>query len=131
MKINSLKRALKVAREIFGNKESIKDLFNETESKSANNKDRIESGLWYDLKMLKSMLKAWLSGSYKFSKRTILYVIAGMLYFVSPVDMIPDMILGLGFIDDAAVLALAVKRIKGELEKYKENTHFQDAEVLL
>lgn len=46
-------------------------------------------------------------------------------------DIIPDFILGLGFVDDAAVLAIVVKRIRSELEKFKQDSIYQDAEVVL
>lgn len=130
MKINSLNRAIKVAKEIFKNKDLIKDLFNESDEKASENKDKMESGFWYDIKMLRKMLKEWQAGTYKFSKSTIIYVIAGLVYFVSPVDLIPDFILGLGFVDDAAVVALVFKRIKGELEQFKESSKYQDIEII-
>lgn len=48
-----------------------------------------------------------------FDHRTPLHVKAGLLgavaYFVLPDDLIPDFIPGLGFADDAAVLAAAMK----------------------
>jgi uncharacterized membrane protein YkvA (DUF1232 family) len=34
-----------------------------------------------------------------------------LLYFVVPADMIPDFLLGLGFTDDAAVLAAALRTL--------------------
>jgi uncharacterized membrane protein YkvA (DUF1232 family) len=41
--------------------------------------------------------------------RAVLY--GALAYFVLPFDVIPDWILGLGFTDDAAVLAAAVRSI--------------------
>jgi uncharacterized membrane protein YkvA (DUF1232 family) len=35
-------------------------------------------------------------------------LIAALAYFVMPVDIIPDFVAGLGFTDDAAVLATAI-----------------------
>ena len=131
MKIKSLQKAYQIAQQIFQNKDKIKDVFNESSQKAEDKKDSMPTGLWSDVKTLLKMLKAWQGGSYKFSKKTILYVIAGLLYFLSPMDLVPDFILGLGFIDDAAVLAIVVKRIRSELEKFKEESVYQDAEVIL
>jgi uncharacterized membrane protein YkvA (DUF1232 family) len=41
--------------------------------------------------------------------RAVLY--GAIAYFILPVDLIPDWIVGLGFTDDAAVLAAAVRSI--------------------
>ena len=35
-------------------------------------------------------------------------LLAALAYFVTPVDLIPDFVAGLGFTDDAAVLAAAI-----------------------
>ena len=131
MKIKSLGKALLIAQQIFKNRNKIKDVFNESTQKAEAQKEAIPTGLWGDVKMLLKMLKAWQAGTYKFSKKTILYVLAGLLYFLSPMDIIPDFILGLGFVDDAAVLAIVVKRIRIELEKFKQDSIYQDAEVVL
>lgn len=129
MKIKSLQRAIQVAKQIFQNKDLAKDLFNQATQKASDNKGNMETGFWYDIKMLRKMMKAWQVGTFKFSKTAIIYVIAGLVYFVTPIDLVPDFIVGLGFVDDAAVVTLVFKKIKKELEKFKAETRFQDAEV--
>ena len=130
MKIRTFNQAYKLAKELFKHKDQIKEVLVNTTKKQSENNDRLDKGLLHDLKMLKAMLKDYLSGKYKFSSRTIIYVVAGLLYFVSPVDLIPDFILGLGFVDDAAILAMVIKRIKTELDKYKELNIFDEVEVI-
>ena len=44
-----------------------------------------------------------------------LTIAAALLYFISPIDTIPDLLLPLGFTDDLAVLALAYNQIKTHL----------------
>lgn len=54
--------------------------------------------------------------------------IAGALvYFLSPIDLIPDMMVGIGFADDAAVIATAFKAVQSVLEE----RHFAMAEAYL
>jgi uncharacterized membrane protein YkvA (DUF1232 family) len=43
-------------------------------------------------------------------------LLAALAYFVVPADVIPDMIVGLGFSDDASVLLAAITAIGGHLK---------------
>ncbi|WP_316568298.1 YkvA family protein [Neobacillus sp. YIM B06451] len=74
---------------------------------------------WQKLQLLFELVRAWAKGDYKnVSKGTILAVIGAIIYFVSPVDIIPDFLLGFGLIDDAAVLAFTWKRLSKDLEEF-------------
>ncbi len=44
-----------------------------------------------------------------------LTLIAALAYFVAPFDIIPDMIAGLGFADDATVLLAAISAVRGSI----------------
>ena len=54
--------------------------------------------------------------------KTPLYVKAVLMgaiaYFITPADVIPDFIAGLGYTDDAAVLMAAVKAVGGSLKPH-------------
>lgn len=43
-----------------------------------------------------------------------------LFYVLSPVDVIPDVFIGLGYLDDAVVVSFALKLIDKELTRYKE-----------
>ncbi|MGG1418823.1 YkvA family protein [Bacillus subtilis] len=67
------------------------------------------------------MLRDWRNGDYPRSQvKTLLLLTAAILYIIMPLDIIPDVILGLGFIDDAAVLGLIWTLIKKELSQYEK-----------
>lgn len=81
---------------------------------------RALANLWDDLKLLVAMLRDHVSGTYRqVPFGTIAAVAAALLYFVSPIDVIPDVIPGIGFIDDAAVLTMCLKMIEQDLLKYR------------
>lgn len=40
------------------------------------------------------------------------------LYFVSPIDLVPDLIPGLGFLDDLVILVLSLSKLVRVLEEY-------------
>jgi uncharacterized membrane protein YkvA (DUF1232 family) len=78
------------------------------------------SRLWSDLPLLARLLKAWKGGSYRGpSMRTIVSLAAALLYIVSPIDLMPDFIPGIGLIDDAAVLALLLHSIAQDLAAFR------------
>lgn len=49
---------------------------------------------------------------------TIATVVMALLYILNPLDIIPDFIPGLGYIDDMAVLSLGVGWIESDLHRY-------------
>ena len=47
-------------------------------------------------------------------------ILAALVYFSDPDDLIPDDIPGLGFLDDAIMIELAVRELKHEIEAYHD-----------
>ncbi|MDQ3020182.1 MAG: YkvA family protein [Bacteroidota bacterium] len=50
--------------------------------------------------------------------RSIAMIAAGVLYFINPFDMVPDMLPLFGIADDAMLFATVFKSIQIDLEKY-------------
>ena len=50
--------------------------------------------------------------------KVIAMIAAALLYFLSPLDLIPDFLGPIGFTDDAVVLAFVFKSLRDELLKY-------------
>jgi uncharacterized membrane protein YkvA (DUF1232 family) len=74
---------------------------------------------WNDLKLLLSLLKDTARGKYKpHSKKSLILMVLGLLYFLSPLDLIPDLLVG-GFIDDAALLAWVISKVGEEIRHYQ------------
>ena len=73
-----------------------------------------------DLRLLQELLVAWVRGEYRgLSRQALLPVIAALAYFLSPVDIVPDFIFGVGLLDDLAVLAWVVRRWQSELDAFR------------
>ena len=47
-------------------------------------------------------------------------IVAWLIYFVMPVDAIPDFILALGLVDDAALLGWVLSSVRTDLERFVE-----------
>ena len=65
------------------------------------------------------MLKLWLKQEYKgISTKSIIAVVATLLYFVNPLDLVPDFIPFVGQIDDILVLTYLVKTLNHEIQRF-------------
>ena len=74
-----------------------------------------------DVAVLLSMLRAYIKKQYtEVSKATILAAIAGLIYVVNPMDMVPEYIIGFGIVDDAAVIGIILQAMHMDLNKYKK-----------
>ncbi|PSQ70308.1 MAG: hypothetical protein BRD29_00020 [Bacteroidetes bacterium QH_2_67_10] len=74
-----------------------------------------------DLLALARLVRAWANGDYRqVSRKTILAVIGAVLYFVSPIDAIPDFIPVAGLADDVAVVAAVVRAVRGALDRFRQ-----------
>jgi uncharacterized membrane protein YkvA (DUF1232 family) len=72
-----------------------------------------------DLQTLLRLMRAYGEGRYRQVSGTNLALAAlGLLYLVSPLDVLPDFIPG-GFADDAAVIGFIVKKIRTELVTFE------------
>lgn len=77
------------------------------------------SGLWDDLMSLVRLVTAWSRREYTdVPWRSILMAIGALLYFLDPFDAIPDVIPGIGYLDDASVVALVAGALKMDIERF-------------
>ena len=73
-----------------------------------------------ELATMLALLQAWAQGDYRgVSGKALLAVAAAVVYFVAPLDAIPDFLLGLGYIDDVAVIGYVLKQLQSELEAFR------------
>ncbi len=74
-----------------------------------------------DLPVLIRLVRAYAKGDYRrLPWRSIVLAATALLYFVTPFDIIPDFIVGTGFLDDAVVVAYVLKAIRDDLGRYEE-----------
>ncbi len=74
-----------------------------------------------DVPVLISLVKAYVDKEYiDIPIGTIIAIVGALIYVLSPIDLIPDAIPVIGYIDDAAVLAFAYKLVHDDVTEYKE-----------
>jgi len=60
-----------------------------------------------------------------------LLILIGLLYLVFPMDIVPDFLIGIGILDDAAVLLFVWNAIRNELAEYsKKFSGIDDSKVI-
>lgn len=73
-----------------------------------------------DLDTAFRLLKSYGQGDYHaVPYRSVLALAAGLVYLVSPLDAIPDLLVTFGFIDDLAVLTLVVGQVRRDLARFR------------
>jgi len=116
----ALRKNKKIAEEYASDKGKTAHLLDEAIRISRRHKGLLAK-CWDDLMTLIHLIRAYIKGEYRdVPWETIVWAIAAILYFVNPFDLIPDFIPGIGYLDDAVVIALAVASIRKDLENFRE-----------
>lgn len=69
--------------------------------------------------LLFEMVRDYRSGQYRqVPWNTLAMAVVAIVYFLNPMDVIPDFLFGVGFVDDAIVIGMVMKAIRGELVAY-------------
>ena len=78
-------------------------------------------GFVEDVKIFFSMLKDFFTKKYTdVPIGTVMAIAGSFLYVLLPVDVIPDFIPIVGYLDDAAVLAACMSSVRNDIKRYKE-----------
>src|SRR4051794_30884156 len=81
------------ATELIKDQEKAKKTINEAFDKANANKADFQS-IWGQFQLLFALAKDYFNGTYKnISTKSIIAIVAALLYFLSPIDLIPDFIL--------------------------------------
>jgi uncharacterized membrane protein YkvA (DUF1232 family) len=76
---------------------------------------------WDTLMTFLRLTRAYAKGDYRqVPWETVTLAVAAVLYFLMPLDVIPDVLMGLGFVDDAAVIAWVMNTVGPELGKFRQ-----------
>ena len=98
-------------KETLGKEGEIKNLFKRVE---------VLAKYCNDLCEIFELLRDRVAGDYRETPWTTIAALTGaLIYVLSPIDMILDVIPLVGFLDDALVIGLAVKLAQPDLEKYR------------
>ena len=72
-----------------------------------------------DIKLMFSLVRDYYNGRYRsIPWKSIAAIVGALIYVLNPLDLIPDLILTIGFVDDVGVVALCLKLVESDLHRY-------------
>ena len=123
LKTKSFQQALRRAAGIATNRDKISNLISSVSDKLSDmdeNKKRI-SGFFERIRTLLRMLRAYINGDYReIPWKSLLMIIGGLIYFLMPLDLIPDFIPATGLADDISIIFLVFNMINEDIEAFLE-----------
>lgn len=73
------------------------------------------------IQVLIRMVRAYASGEYKgLPWKSMVSVVAVLIYFVSPIDLVPDFLPVIGIADDVALIVWLVKSMGSDIAKFSQ-----------
>lgn len=80
----------------------------------------VAGGVLSNVPALVSMIRSYASGEYTdLPIGTVVATVSALLYFLSPIDVIPDAIPVVGYVDDAAVIGACLTLMQSDLDDYR------------
>jgi uncharacterized membrane protein YkvA (DUF1232 family) len=115
------KMALEKAVEYAKSNKKMGDLLSKVRSKTQHLEPTENNASFMEnVGTLRRMVRAYKQGDYKeIPWRSLTLIIAGLLYFVSPIDFIPDILPLVGFTDDIAVVIWVYNAIRSDIENFR------------
>ena len=122
-KESSIKEYISKAKNIINDDEKLKKLIEDVLKKlqeiSSDKKTSVK--LNDSLRLFIRIINAYTSKEYTYVPwKTICLIVAGLIYFIYPVDLIPDFIPVSGLIDDVALIAWIYESIQDDIDNFLE-----------
>ena len=73
-----------------------------------------------EFKIILAMAKDAINGRYKIGKLNLSVIVGTIIYVLSPLDAISDLIPVVGWVDDVAIIGFALSHLKSEVIKYQK-----------
>lgn len=122
-KESSIKEYISKAKKIIKDDEKLKKLIEDVlkKLKEISSDKKTSAKLNDSLRIFIRIINAYSSKEYTYVPwKTICLIVAGLIYFIYPIDLIPDFIPVSGLIDDIALIAWIYESIQDDIENFLE-----------
>ena len=122
-KESSIKEYISKAKKIINDDEKLKKLIEDVlkKLKEISSDKKTSAKLNDSLRLFIRIINAYTSKEYTYVPwKTICLIVAGLFYFIYPVDLIPDFIPVSGLIDDIALIAWIYESIQDDIDNFLE-----------
>ncbi|MFD2744439.1 MULTISPECIES: YkvA family protein [Sphingobacterium] len=82
-----------------------------------------------DFKLMVRMAKDTLTGKYKMNTWNMSIIVGTIVYVISPLDAVPDIIPVLGWLDDVAIVSYALSKLQKEIQRYQEQQQLHPSKL--
>ncbi|QJD29285.1 DUF1232 domain-containing protein [Methylococcus geothermalis] len=77
-------------------------------------------GIWEQVELLMDLVRDYWSGRYRDIPRWVIGALSfALLYFINPVELIPEFVPVIGYLDDIVLLLLVLRLTREHVERYK------------
>jgi len=109
------------AEEYLNNPDKLNKLVDNAKNKAESQKHGPLKEVLDSLVALFRLVRAYSKREYvEVPWQSLLLIVATILYFLVPTDLIPDWIIGLGYIDDAALIGWTMNTVKSDIDGFRE-----------
>ena len=122
-KESSIKEYISKAKKIINDDEKLKKLIEDVlkKLKEISSDKKTSAKLNDSLRLFIRIINAYTSKEYTYVPwKTICLIVAGLIFFIYPVDLIPDFIPVSGLIDDIALIAWIYESIQDDIDNFLE-----------
>ena len=114
-----LEKGYEDAEEILEDQDKMKDFLDNIEKKLK--EIPVAGNVLSKIPLLVSLMKDYMEKKYQeIPVKSVIAIVSALLYWLLPADVIPDVIPGIGYIDDASVVAFCLKLISDDLKDYEK-----------
>ncbi len=118
---SAYKKSSTKAEEYAKSPEKLRALFEAASKKASKAAREPFSETWAYFQAMLRVIRAYYKGEYReLPWKSLVMIIAAVVYFVSPIDLIPDWIPFFGLVDDALIIRLALGSVKDDLDQFME-----------
>jgi len=116
---NTKRKAEDYVRDPQKTQELLTSALNKASSRRSDPK--LTDEIWDYLQTAVRLVQATVRGEYTgLSSKNLMLIVGAIIYYISPIDLIPDIIPIAGLFDDVGVLAFALRSLKTEIETFKD-----------